>query len=220
MTASVTIAPRTSLAMCRGGLQGSPKLLTAARSLVNCRNCRRSQRAALPRDLTLRWIPRRRWPEPHRRTPSRLAGSERPQPGSPPGLQFRLQFNAVRHRPAKTGQGCWSSLNRSGLSRPELLMRLGLGSHAGSHTDERPCDPLDLHGQRARFPSPALRQNPGQVCCPKSDPHLVRAIAESGRLLSPVLGDADVLGVACTLFPIIVILLRRPSQSKCLFGSV
>ena len=25
MIASVTIAPRTSLAMCRGGLQGSPK---------------------------------------------------------------------------------------------------------------------------------------------------------------------------------------------------
>jgi hypothetical protein len=112
--------------MCRGGLQGSPKLLTAARSLVSCRNCLRSQRAALPRDLTLRWIPRRRWQEPHPRTPSRTAGSERPQPGSPPGLQFRLQFNAVRHSPAKTGQGCWSSLNRSGLSRPELLMRLGL----------------------------------------------------------------------------------------------
>ena len=97
MIASVTIAPRTSLAMCRGGLQGSPKLLTAARSLVNRRNCRRSQRAALPRDLTLRWIPRRRWQEPHRRTPSRSAGSEKPQPGSPPGLQFRLQFSAVRH---------------------------------------------------------------------------------------------------------------------------
>jgi hypothetical protein len=77
MTASVTIAPRTSLAMCRGGLQGSPKLLTAARSLVSCRNCRRSQRAALPRDLTLRWIPRRRWQEPHPRTPSRSAGSEK-----------------------------------------------------------------------------------------------------------------------------------------------
>jgi hypothetical protein len=77
MIASVTIAPRTSLAMCRGGLQGSPKLLTAARSLVNCRNCRRSQRAALPRDLTLRWIPRRRWREPHPRTPSRSAGSEK-----------------------------------------------------------------------------------------------------------------------------------------------
>ena len=75
MIASVTIAPRTSLAVCRGGLQGSPKLLSAARSLVSCRNCRRSQRAALPRDLTLRWIPRRRWPEPHRRTPSRTAGS-------------------------------------------------------------------------------------------------------------------------------------------------
>ena len=75
MIASVTTAPRTSLAMCRGGLQGSSKLLTAARSLVSCRNCRRSRRAALPRDLTRGWIPRRRWPEPHRRTPSRTAGS-------------------------------------------------------------------------------------------------------------------------------------------------
>ena len=60
--------------------------------------------------------------------PSRSAGSERPQPGSPPGLQFRLQFNAVRHSPAKTDQGRWSSLNRSGLSRPELLMRLGVAA--------------------------------------------------------------------------------------------
>ena len=41
MIASVTVAPRTSLAICRGALQGSPRLLTAARSLVNCRNCRR-----------------------------------------------------------------------------------------------------------------------------------------------------------------------------------
>jgi hypothetical protein len=111
--------------MCRGGLQGSPRLLTAARSLVNRRNCRRSQRAALPRDLTLRWIPRRRWQEPSPPYPSRSAGSERPQPGSPPGLQFRLQFSAVRQSPATTGHGCRSSLNRSGLSRPELLMRLG-----------------------------------------------------------------------------------------------
>jgi hypothetical protein len=77
MIASVTVAPRTSLAICRSALQGSPRLLTAARSLVNCRNCRRSQRAALPRDLTLRWIPRRRWQEPHRRAPSRSAGSEK-----------------------------------------------------------------------------------------------------------------------------------------------
>ena len=69
--ASVTTAPRTSLAMRRGGLQGSPKLLTAASSLVHCRNCRRSHRAALPRDLTLRWIPRRRWQEPHPRTTAR-----------------------------------------------------------------------------------------------------------------------------------------------------
>ena len=45
--------------------------------LGRCRNCRRSQRAALPRDLTLRWIPRRRWQEPHRRAPSRSAGSEK-----------------------------------------------------------------------------------------------------------------------------------------------
>jgi hypothetical protein len=145
MIARVTIAPRTSLAMCRGGLQGSPKLLTAARSLVSCRNCRRSQRAALPRDLTLRWIPRRRWPEPPR-TPSRTAGSERPQPGSPPGLQFRLQFNAVRPSPATTGQGCWSSLNRSGLSRPELLMRLG-------------------HGARELIPNPSDRRVRRSLSC-------------------------------------------------------
>jgi hypothetical protein len=66
MIASVTTAPRASLARCRGGLSGSPELLTVARSLVNRRNCRRSQRAVLPRDLTLRWIPRHRGWEPHR----------------------------------------------------------------------------------------------------------------------------------------------------------
>jgi hypothetical protein len=66
MIASVTTAPRTSLALCCGGLWSSPKLLTVSRSLVNCRNCRRSQRAVLPRDLTLRWIPRHRGQEPHR----------------------------------------------------------------------------------------------------------------------------------------------------------
>jgi hypothetical protein len=61
-------------------------------------------------------------PVPHREA----LAAKRPQLGSPPGLQFRLQFNAGRHSPAKTDQGCWSSLNRSGLPRPELLMRLGL----------------------------------------------------------------------------------------------
>jgi hypothetical protein len=104
MIASVTIAPRTSLAMCRGGLQGSPKLLTAARSLVNCRNCRRSQRAALPRDLTPRWIPRRRWQEPHPRTPSRSPGSENRSQGHRQGCNFGCSStpcDTVQPRPAK-----------------------------------------------------------------------------------------------------------------------
>ena len=30
----------------------------------------------------------------------------------------------MRHGPAKTGQGCWSSLNRSGLSRPHRRQRI------------------------------------------------------------------------------------------------
>ena len=101
MIASVTIAPRTSLAMCRGGLQGSPKLLTAARSLVNCRNCRRSQRAALPRDLTLRWIPRRRWQEPHPRTPSRTAGSEKTAARATARVAISV---AVQHRATQSSQ--------------------------------------------------------------------------------------------------------------------
>ena len=38
-------------------------------------------------------------------------------------LQFGLQFNTVPRRPGQTDQGRWSSLNRSGQRRPELLMR-------------------------------------------------------------------------------------------------
>jgi len=49
------------------------------------------------------------------------------------GLQFGLQFTAVRCRPRRTGQGGWSSLNRSGRSRPELLMRLGFTPFRGSN---------------------------------------------------------------------------------------
>ena len=40
-------------------------------------------------------------------------------------LQFGLQFTAVPRRSGKSGLRSWSSLNRSGQSRPELLMRLG-----------------------------------------------------------------------------------------------
>ena len=40
-------------------------------------------------------------------------------------LQFGLQFKTVPRRPGQTDQGRWSSLNRSGQRRPELLMRLG-----------------------------------------------------------------------------------------------
>jgi len=36
-------------------------------------------------------------------------------------LQFGLQFTTVRRGPPKTGQRRWSSLNRSGPPRPELL---------------------------------------------------------------------------------------------------
>jgi len=48
-----------------------------------------------------------------------------PKPGSP-RLQSGLQFTTVRCRPGKTDQRRWSSLNRSGQPRPELLMRMGL----------------------------------------------------------------------------------------------
>src|SRR5262249_32587391 len=71
--ASVTTPPNTSLATCRGGLWSPPKPLTVSRSLVNRRNCRRSLRAALPCDLTLRWIPRRRRQEPRTRWGPRQA---------------------------------------------------------------------------------------------------------------------------------------------------
>jgi hypothetical protein len=44
------------------------------------------------------------------------------------GLQFGLQFTAVQRHPGRTDRGSWSSLNRSGRPRSELLMRLGLSS--------------------------------------------------------------------------------------------
>ena len=58
----------------------------------------------------------------------------------------RLQFDTVRCRIGRTDQERWSSLNRFGQLRPELLMRLGLGSH----TNERPYDSPDRHGQGVR----------------------------------------------------------------------
>ena len=42
-----------------------------------------------------------------------------------PELQFQLQFTAVQRRPGKIARRHWSSLDRSGRPRPELLMRLG-----------------------------------------------------------------------------------------------
>ena len=39
-----------------------------------------------------------------------------------------VQFTTVQERPGNTDQGTWSSLNRSGPPRPELLMRRGLAA--------------------------------------------------------------------------------------------
>ena len=41
-------------------------------------------------------------------------------------LQSGPQSKGVQHRPGRTDQRRWSSLNRSGRARPELLMRLAL----------------------------------------------------------------------------------------------
>ena len=55
-------------------------------------------------------------------------------------LQFGLRFDTVRCRLGRTDKERWSSLNRFGQLRPELLvrLRLGVGSHAGSHHNEQP----------------------------------------------------------------------------------
>ena len=45
-------------------------------------------------------------------------------------MQFGLQFSTVQGRTARTDHGDWSSLNRSGRPRPELLMRLGFTTDA------------------------------------------------------------------------------------------
>ena len=63
-------------------------------------------------------------------------------------MQFGLQSNAVRRGTGRTDRVRWSSMNESGPPRPELLMRVGLGSHAGSHRDEQPRGSPDSHGQR------------------------------------------------------------------------
>jgi len=59
-------------------------------------------------------------------------------------LQFGLQFTIVRCRSARTGQGSWSSLNRSEHQWPELPMRLGFAPFRGSN----------LRASAARRPSP------------------------------------------------------------------
>ena len=51
---------------------------------------------------------------------------------------------------------------------------------------------------------------------PEVGPHLVRAIIENGRLCGRSWALPMFWVLACTIFPIIVILLRRPSQRKCL----
>jgi hypothetical protein len=70
-----------------------------------------------------------------------LAAEGKLQPGQARNaqrLQFGLQFTAVHGRSQWTVHESWSSLNQSGRPRPELLMRLGFGSHAGSHPDQQP----------------------------------------------------------------------------------
>ena len=62
-------------------------------------------------------------------------------------LQIRLQFTVVRSCPGRTGQERWSSLNRSGRQRPELLMRLGLAT-IGTGAATRAAMPPDGAGSR------------------------------------------------------------------------
>ena len=57
MTASVTTAPRKSLALCGRGSGGSLKPPILESSLSSFRSSRRSMRAALPRDLIPGWFP-------------------------------------------------------------------------------------------------------------------------------------------------------------------
>jgi len=76
-----------------------------------------------------------------------------------PGLQFGLQFSTARGRPGRTNHGCWSSLNRSGRPRSELLMRLGL---AATNAAKAP----DASGRRCTAtvsPSRALATRPAPV---------------------------------------------------------
>jgi hypothetical protein len=77
-------------------------------------------------------------------------------------LQFGLQFNPVRRRSGKTVQGRRSSLNRSGRSRLELLMRWGFTARRATDlrtllTDLLTTDTDDPGRNWTRQPSATLR---------------------------------------------------------------
>jgi hypothetical protein len=79
------------------------------------------------------------------------ARSPAPWHGKP---RTRSQFTVVRRRPDRTGHGHWSSLNRSGRPRPELLIRL-----------RRPCSQECRQGSGRRRPEMYRHSRREQPAC-------------------------------------------------------
>jgi len=75
-----------------------------------------------------------------------------------PGLQFGLQFTTVQCRSGRTVRRRWSSLNRSELPRPELLMRLGFTPFRGSNPRASAA-----HGPLPRTPGRGLSRVLGPI---------------------------------------------------------
>jgi hypothetical protein len=154
MIASVTTAPRTFLAMCRGGPRNSPQLLTVARSLVSRRNCRRSLRAALPRDLTLRCIPHHGRQKPQPLPRHETLAAKGPQPGADAprmtaavtataGSDHYQQRSATAHnaRTIRTNLAC---------ARPESANSALQPAPESAVHYERRCPPAPVHCQRSQ----------------------------------------------------------------------
>jgi hypothetical protein len=79
------------------------------------------------------------------------------------GLQFGSQFEAVLGRPQRSGQGRWSSMNRSGWPRSELLMR---------HTVQ--------HGSTATSPHSSQQRRPAAHSASCDDSQTSSGAASSG----------------------------------------
>ena len=85
-------------------------------------------------------------------------------------LEFGLRFNAVRRRTRRTSQARWSSLNRSGSMRPELLIQYtGRKFGAKSQPRRMACDPRAIADGEPRSRTGSYGHLIGRSWSPKFD---------------------------------------------------